>query len=1125
MKNTIKSTIEGSRLYKKITSEENIFYSIYSAESYIFEKELLDEDDYRSLIRLGDKFDKGLVDCTVKEVRELLKNVLVKDNLFETKVFFRPKKLNVEEADKETKFISSGNIVSRPMHMASLTTQIAIASILNAVLLEENNGKYELNELGNVLPKNFYGNIPSGKPDYLFEPWYKQYKEYSQVIGDSYTRYLETKEYGYEVTVDLENFFPSIQPLIVYRKIVDLLGGKYINEDMECLKHCLVKLLHMKVTNYGGHGYYLLAPQKQYDLKINYTQGIPQGLPQSYLFGNICMLDVSEKYEKIFEGLAYYYVDDSVIYTNNFRNQEPGKLLREFEDKLKELNTELALLNLEKATLNEEFGRMETSYGNDLLKLYDILDYKIKVHEVTTKSEISTIDVEKVGKPNLKILGKIASLSSFELATTFSDSEEFSLMGKFSEFKRSVQAELKRIKVKGASEKEAGNYQKYLIRYLKFLNFRERLLKSRDSTLNVADYLETIREPFSLKTKSNKLINRKDLDSYFAAYDETSMIVELLFVLKNNYDVSFYEKIKEIINGFDEVVFGRGGSEKAYLSRIINNLSVKINLTRKNFNRYTSIRDAIDMQYPDFTNKQAKVRAEFVKDLTTKLTQETTFFSRIHDMFDTGGAFTLVNMGTSELYRQVLKTLFSKVYSVKPDDNIKVVKQGSKSILYNEYRTLIYLNNRRFRLKPFVAFLEREIADKDSDVLDHSLMEVVDYFVAFTKEPGYVDDLIQIHKYTNEIWKNGSKFLHFYTLHNHEHAIELIAAAIKVIKTVDYFQVSKVDYYILFISCYLHDVSMVLHPDLIKTFINTKNSKSNLITSDFRNDIHSELAGKKIYTMDVGKVKRLLIKYFRKIDYYFESVMRDKHSTDSADFIKTSYDLSFIDEAIREVVAEVSEAHGYDTNDVYDVRSMARSSLVSKKYLKILLRLSDLLDVSENRVANAVLLNNSSHMSPVSLFHWVSHQSISGYHIETSYNNKLLNGAKKDAERKSYISKGAIVETITIKFNLNVRNNLNVGKTDCLFCHLKENDSSSLTIAINTKEENVCDCRDCNFICRWMVSKNQYLFIELYALQKYLNRSNSNFFDTQFRVVFETNSSARFLKPEEQTIIKGYLNG
>lgn len=1125
MNKKLRNTIEHSQLYEKITNDANIYYSIYSVNSYIFEKELLTDKDYEKFIRLGDKFNKNLINRTIKEVRELIRSVLIEDNLFETQVFFRPKKMKLTDQDAD--FVNRSSIVSRPMHTSSLATQIAIASILNALLLDENNRKYELNELGNVLPKKFYGNIPSEKPDYLFKPWQKQYKEYSQIISDSYTRFLETKEYSHELTVDLKNYFPSIQPLLVYRKIVKILSGKYVKDDKECLKYCLLKLLHMKITNYSEHEYYLLKPNKKYNLKINYTQGIPQGLPQSYLFGNICMLDVSEIYEKFFDGLAYYYVDDSVIYTNEFRDQNSHSLLDAFEKKLAAINSELLSLNLDKAALKNEFACIETKHRNGILKLYDILDYKIQVHEVTTKSEISTIDNEKIGKPNLRILGKIASLSSFELTTTFSESEEVSLMNKFNEFKRSIEAELRRIEKNVESEKETENYKKYLIRYKKFLKFRERLLISRKSNIDSEEYIRSIEKSFNFKTDSNNFISQKELDSFFINYNEGIIIVELLFVLRNNYDVSFYKKIKKIINRFDKIVFGPGYNNNAYLSKIIKNLTVKINLIRKNFNRYESIRDIIDKNFPDFTNKQSKIRSDFIKGLAKRITQDDTFFPNIHYMFDADNSFRLINMGTDELYRQVLKTLVSKVYNVNPEDNIKVVKKCNKSILYKEYRTLIYLNNKRFRLKSFIEFLDNEIKDRDNDILDHSLMEVVGYFVAFTKEPKYVDDLIQVHKYTSDIWKNGSKFLHFYTLHNHEHAIELITAVIKIIKTVDYFQISKVDYYILFISCYLHDVSMVLHPDLIKTFVNKKNVKSNLLTSEFRDDIYSEIVGKGLYTVDTGRIKRLLLRYFKKIDYYFESAVRDKHATDSAKFIKKTYDLIFIEDAIREVVAEVSEAHGYDVNDIYDVRSIAKKSLVSKKYLKILLRLADLLDVSENRVANAILLNNNSHMSKTSLFHWVSHQSISGYELETTYNNRYLSGSGTESsnmkKKISYISKGSIVEKITIIFYLNVKNNISVDKTECLFCHLEKNDTSSLKIKINEDKKNQCKFPECNFICQWMVNKNQYLFQELYALQKYLNRSNSNFFETNFEVVFKTHSSARFLKPEEYTIIKEYI--
>ena len=49
-------------------------------------------------------------------------------------------------------------------------------------------------------------------------------------------------------------------------------------------------------------------------LFMNY--GIPQGLPQSFFFGNLCMLEIKRIMikDEYFKGEAFFYVDDSVIY-------------------------------------------------------------------------------------------------------------------------------------------------------------------------------------------------------------------------------------------------------------------------------------------------------------------------------------------------------------------------------------------------------------------------------------------------------------------------------------------------------------------------------------------------------------------------------------------------------------------------------------------------------------------------------------------------------------------------------------------------------------------------------------------------------------------------------------------
>ena len=88
---------------------------------------------------------------------------------------------------------------------------------------------------------------------------------------------------------------------------------------------------------------------------------------------------------------------------------------------------------------------------------------------------------------------------------------------------------------------------------------------------------------------------------------------------------------------------------------------------------------------------------------------------------------------------------------------------------------------------------------------------------------------------------------------------------------------------------------------------------------------------------------------------------------------------------MRELVAEVSEAHGADERNIYSIKSNASSRLMSIKFDKILLRLADLLDMSSYRVSKPILYHNMEQMSEESAFHWISHLLTQGYKLRTKY--------------------------------------------------------------------------------------------------------------------------------------------
>lgn len=82
--------------------------------------------------------------------------------------------------------------------------------------------------------------------------------------------------------------------------------------------------------------------------------------------------------------------------------------------------------------------------------------------------------------------------------------------------------------------------------------------------------------------------------------------------------------------------------------------------------------------------------------------------------------------------------------------------------------------------------------------IDMALLSVIGTFVSTVRDPEWVDGLVQTHRITKGLWYNGSKFLNSYTLHNEEHAVTLINQSVHIVKTIDYFVLKPIDYYILF---------------------------------------------------------------------------------------------------------------------------------------------------------------------------------------------------------------------------------------------------------------------------------------------------------------------------------------
>lgn len=469
---------------------------------------------------------------------------------------------------------------------------------------------------------------------------------------------------------------------------------------------------------------------------------------------------------------------------------------------------------------------------------------------------------------------------------------------------------------------------------------------------------------------------------------------------------------------------------------------------------------------------------------------------------------------TNKLDQIIYNVILSCFFDVKPSGSLDIYCQNHNPISYDLYRILIYTRNKNIEIEDFKIFVLKILSNYNDIKLDPIIYEAMHYFNKHISNPKLLDDLILTHKFVSDYWKHGSKFLHFYTLHNHEHAIELIKASHKLTQTINYFSIKEIDYYILFMSCYLHDISMVKYPDLKSTFLKGDLEASNIIYSNFKRSI-IDLNGK-VHTVKPVDIKNIILSNYLEVDGMFENLIRSRHANESAGMIRTIKDLDFIDPLYRDIIAEISASHGHDPIDIYSVKSFAKDRNVSSKYIKILLRLSDLLDMSENRITDTILSNSGEFMTDISRYHWISHKVIKGYAFEVE-ENFSYNAVREQGRHKWGLH--SLKQKIKLKIYLNVSNMSRLDNDkSCESIQCVIDDCHDRKKFILSDNKNKCNSNNCPFLCKWMISKNNYLHSEINALSKYL-KNDSNYFDTDIVVEYHLPQKSRYLDNSERQFI------
>lgn len=1073
---------------ERVLSDENIFFAVYLAHSYIQELDLLSDDDQVTLESLKDIFDKDTITEIVEQVKSRVKFVLDDDKeFFNISVFFKPKKRD-------------GNTnVFRPIHTARLIDQIAMIAIAQILIFDcekSDNGDDSIvivpSEISRLIPSNFYGNRVSYDASALFKPWQEQYHEYTSTANEFLYKFSQTREYQYEVDLDLQNFFPSIDPQVLYGLVISVLPLNLSEKDRCTIKTILKKLLFFRLVDENGNSqtalnneewcWYLKEQhcpieisQKVQEHGIIYAKGLPQGLPHTYYLANLMMLAIRDVYQQVVPGKMLFYVDDSVIFTNSLTGQDD-----DFDTQIKKINNKIRDVESKYRSVCKE----ETVYPEDYI--YAPENYKITVHDSNGKSKYALIcDANKnSGEVYLSGLCRETSTLSADLYFASSDEDKQALKSKTDAILSSVEKEIDRTKLDINQI-----YHEKLIRYKKFFKYRQTVLHYQ-SNGDLESLKKQLMDGIELRTTKSS----EPIVEFFESYTDDILATLISFVLKKYQEAGrcIDPDLKKTLELLNKELY-QENFRYSYLQRTCSHYYKE---RLKHCDSYGSLRQKVASTYEALKKQTFKLRQGKLLEIA-QITQEKNsgqndnLFELLH-LHWLYKYSKIVRGNTENIEHSILNAIYSYILGYEINNTFIFSKNDRTTIQYNEIRILASLRNLRFSLSKFYEFYKECSKDEYCVTADYTLLQVLGLFKSCVILPERIDQLILIHKYCCDTWKNGSKFLYFYTLHNQEHAVTLIQNVRKILNSLSCFELKTVDYFILFAACYLHDISMVSFPDY-SSFYTSDSESSNKILSDFTLQYDKNRD-------DPVRSKKVLCDVYQAIDSFFEGKVRGSHAFDSANEIRRFDELNFIEPSMRELIARVAVGHGRNLQEIYYKKSEGRETLISEKYDTILLRLSDLLDMSRYRISKVIFDHNLHNINPVSRFHWISHLLTDGYSLQVTY------GMSSDinSNTECYIERKRINEKITLTVDVLMSQTTVVSNSkkcqSISSSQFEKNSSSNTAIVLKCDQGARCENDQCNFLCKWFTNKNDYLIDEVAALQTYLNSLDSNFYATEIEI-------------------------
>ncbi|MDF2547207.1 MAG: hypothetical protein K0R93_2105 [Anaerosolibacter sp.] len=330
----------------------------------------------------------------------------------------------------------------------------------------------------------------------------------------------------------------------------------------------------------------------------------------------------------------------------------------------------------------------------------------------------------------------------------------------------------------------------------------------------------------------------------------------------------------------------------------------------------------------------------------------------------------------SMLWKKNLIVFFNTLFGDNSDGRFEVVVN-----CFWKLRIFKMLKVKRFYMKDFINNLIQIILDFDQSKeisvnnLHHDTINIASHYL---QDMNLIDRFVEIIRYTEANWKNGSKECHLYTLHNHEHGRLLLKIIHSIIEESGFrIYLNKKEAFRLFVACYVHDLGMLAIPSDSNLY--DMNSK---ILPKYKKEIEA-LGEVAVTRLEQSSELNKIYHIHNIVDRLREQIVRDKHASISEKEIVGDYPELPLNIAERRDIGLIGLSHGMYKDDMGKIPDYLHDGRhpIKLKLLSHLLRIADCCDVECTRISKDVIERNIERMDKLSIFHWVKHMSVNEIRI------------------------------------------------------------------------------------------------------------------------------------------------